>query len=249
MELKHLVFILLTIGFIPSAVWVASTFRWAERLLVAGTLFFTTCLIDINVFSMEWYRGDTRGFEISVTDWMIISLMVVMLISPSWKNTRFSFKPPNITLMANDHLLGVGLNNYSHAINETSSSRFIEKEVDRGIVHNIHQLHASETGWIGLIVFVLMTGNFVRLGMQQINKHRDNLASAFAVGISTGTIVHWSRGFLEWVFRQTYITVKFFLLAGFLTALTRVDTDIQKRHYYRNYWRQIWRQKSLSYQS
>jgi O-antigen ligase len=451
MDLKHVIFIALTLAFIPGAVFAAISFRWAERLLVAGALFSTTYLVDINFVSMEWYRGDTRGFEIGITDWMIVSLMVVMLVSPRWKNRTFTFKPPNISLMAlyfalcfismipaevplysgfglskiargflvylvaynylrsekdlhfiilllasiiffqflfcaeqrltgvyrvygstphsntlagyvnilnmiflaiiltrsnphpricyialamgtlivlatfsrgalgamaggyalvvflsfkdrisvkklkiigvctlltiplaikaapsvidrfinapesssesrklankaaiamaNDHFFGVGLNNYSHSINETAYSKFIEKEVDRGIVHNIYLLQASETGWIGMVVFVLMAGNFIRLGMQQINRHSDSLASAFAVGITSAMIVLWSQGFLEWVFRQTYITVEFFLLAGFLTALTRVEKASQKQIYYRNYWRQMWTQNSPSYQS
>ena len=36
-------------------------------------------------------------------------------------------------------------------------ARFVPLENDRGIVHNVYYLHASEMGWIGLLVFLLMT--------------------------------------------------------------------------------------------
>ena len=99
MPLKQVVFIALTAVFIPAAVWFASRFHWAERLLVAGALFSTCYLIDINFVSMEHYRGDTRGFEFGVTDWMIIALMIVMLRSPRWQHKRPELLPPNGTLM------------------------------------------------------------------------------------------------------------------------------------------------------
>lgn len=451
MEAKHYIFILASLVFIPAAVWFATLFKWAERLLVIGIVFSTAYLVDINFVSMEWYRGDTRGFEIGITDWMTVSLLIVMLASPRWQNRRFVFAAPNMNLMlvyfalcgisvfaayvpvysgfgitkisraflvylvaynylrderdlrfiillmasivalqfvfaveqrfsglyrvvgttphantlagylnlfnmiflalllnkstpypgvcgaalamgtltvlatfsrgalaamvfgyglvtllsfkdrlsprklkivgmaivlslpiaikvapsiidrfinapesssesrrlannaalamANDHFLGVGLNNYSHVINETDYSRFIEKSVDRGIVHNIYLLHASEIGWHGLLVFLLMIGNFLRIGFQQINKHRDNLSSAFAVGITTSMIVLWSQGLLEWVFRQTSITVAFFLLAGFLSALGRVDRENTKRAYIQSYRRHLWIQQNLASQS
>ncbi len=32
----------------------------------------------------------------------------------------------------------------------------------------------------------------------------------------------WLQSLLEWAFRQTYLTIQFFMLAGFLAALPRV---------------------------
>ena len=99
MELKQLIFLGMTVSFIPVAAWFGIRYRWAERMLVAGALFSTCYLIDINFVSMEWYRGDTKGFEFGVTDWMIISLSIVMACAPRWKNKRPEPLPPNATLM------------------------------------------------------------------------------------------------------------------------------------------------------
>ena len=430
MEAKHFIFLAMTVAFIPVAVWFGVKYKWAERLLVVGTFFSTSYLIDINFVSMEWYRGDTRGFEFGVTDWMVISLIIVMARSPRWRKQKLELFPPNASLMlayfgvalvsllvayvpvyagfgvfkllrafavywvaynylrseedvrfilmilaaivameflfvlkqrfsgvyrapgttphsntlalyinmlnmlffafmlgerskkaiiywacvgmgslvvlatfsrgalaamvvgyalvtalsfydrakshkvqvigilllaalpvvikvapaiidrfinapeasgesrhlaneaaramANDHLFGVGINNYSHVINETEYVRFIDNPVDRGIVHNVYLLHACEMGWPGLVVFLLMIGNFLRIGLQLTRKRRDNVLSFFATGIVVGMFALWFQSLLEWAFRQTYITVQFFMLAGFLAALPRIDRQMRR---------------------
>ena len=95
MEAKYYIFLGATIVFIPVASWFGIRYRWAERMLVAGAFFSTCYLVDINLVSLEWYRGDTRGFEFGVTDWMIISLIIVMVRSPRWQSRRLSILPPN----------------------------------------------------------------------------------------------------------------------------------------------------------
>ena len=426
MEAKQFVFLVATMIFIPVASRLGCSYRWAERALVAGAFFSTCYLIDINLVSTEWYRGDTRGFEFGLTDWMVISLIIVMARSPRWRRQRLTLLPPNsgpiifylliallsmlsayvalyagfglmkllravavywvaynylrrpedlrfvlyilaaivcmefllvlkqrasgvyravgstphpntlamsinmmnmiflsfflneekgrarrwvylaciamgtlivaatfsrgglammvggyglVTLislarrpsgrkfkiiglcvllaipmalrlapaiidrfenapeesgvsrwqandaaiaMANDHLLGVGINNYSHLINETAYSRFIPNESDRGIVHNIYLLHACEMGWAGLFAFVLLIGNFFWMGFRSIFNRRDDPATWMGTGIFVGMVGFWLQGSLEWAFRQTYLTVEFFMLAGFLAALPRV---------------------------
>lgn len=448
MVTKQLLFIILTLGFIPCAVWMGITFKWAERYLVAGAFFSTAYLVDINFVSMEAYRGDTRGFEFGLTDWMIISLLLVMLLSPRWRNKPFTLVPPNgglvytylglallsllvayvpvyagfgimklvrgVTVfvvaynylndeedlrfvvqilaaiiaieflfvlkqrlggiyrapgttphsntlagyvnvinmvffalllgdaryrrpliwavlamgsvmvlatfsrgamgvmvvgyalvallsfrdrleisklriigaiillsipllikvgpaivdrflnapeesgesrgyaniaaiqMANDHFLGVGINNYSHVINETRYVRFIDNPVDRGIVHNIYLLHACEMGWGGMLVYCLMMLNFLRLGLRQTNNGSHRLVASMAIGISVGLVGLCLQGSLEWFFRQTYITVEFFMLAGFLAALPKVQRSIYKHQHLAMHWRQLCAQSATT---
>jgi len=432
MELKQLIFLGMTLTFIPVAAWFGIRYRWAERMLVAGALFSTCYLIDINFVSMEWYRGDTKGFEFGVTDWMIISLIIVMAKAPRWRKKRPEALPPNATLMlayfflavlsifvayvpvyagfgvfkilramavywvaynylrseedlrfflmvlagmvalqfllvlqdrmngiyrakgstphsntlamyinmmnmvflsfvlgdanagrrryiywgalgmgtvivlatfsrgalammvmgyglvtllstwdrprphkfktvglmflaalpliikvapaiierfetapeaaeasrhqandaayamAKDTFFGVGLNNYSHVINETGYARFIPLESDRGIVHNVFWLHASEMGWAGLVVFLLMIGNFFLMGLRYMLRRKDDITSWMAIGIFAGMTTLWVQSLLEWAFRQTYLTVEFFLMAGFLAALPRLERSMRR---------------------
>jgi cell division protein FtsW (lipid II flippase) len=440
MELKQLIFLGMTLTFIPVAAWFGIRYRWAERMLVAGALFSTCYLIDINFVSMEWYRGDTKGFEFGVTDWMIISLIIVMAKAPRWRKKRPEALPPNATLMlayfflavlsifvayvpvyagfgvfkilramavywvaynylrseddlrfflmvlagmvalqfllvlqdrmngiyrakgstphsntlamyinmmnmvflsfvlgdanagrrryiywgalgmgtvivlatfsrgalammvmgyglvtllstwdrprshkfttvglmflaalpliikvapaiierfetapeaaeasrhqandaayamAKDTFFGVGLNNYSHVINETGYARFIPLESDRGIVHNVFWLHASEMGWAGLAVFLLMIGNFFLMGLRYMLRRKDDITSWMAIGIFAGMTTLWVQSLLEWAFRQTYLTVEFFLMAGFLAALPRLERSMRRDRKLRLAW-------------
>jgi O-antigen ligase len=433
MELKHYIFLAMTFAFIPVASWFGMRFVWAEKILVAGAFFSTSYLVDINILSMEEYRGDTRGFEFGVTDWMIISLALVMLFSPRWRNKRPDFMPPNmvpmvlylllailtlfvsyvpvygafglskilraflvywvaynylrtekdlrffllilvaivsfefmlviyqrligiyrahgtmphsntlavymnminmiflsmvindksrglirlcywaalgmgtlivlatfsrgalavmavcymlvVTLsmydrismsklkmlaimglailpiiikvapsiierfesapvnaelsrhqandaaiaMANSGWLGIGINNYSHAVNNTDFSRYVPLEIDRGIVHNVYLLHAAEMGWIGLVVFLLLIGRFIWLALGITIKRENNIVSHIAIGILASMLALWLQSSLEWAFRQTYIVVEYFMLAGFLAALPRVRKKMRAR--------------------
>ena len=131
--------------------------------------------------------------------------------------------------MANEHLFGVGINNYSYVINHTAYRKFIDNPVDRGIVHNIFLLHASEMGWPGLLIFLLMMANFIRIGYKNIGRSESTLISSIAVGITVAVVVLNLQGLLEWFFRQTYITIEFFMLAGFLMALPKVNRSSRRR--------------------
>ena len=124
--------------------------------------------------------------------------------------------------MARDHFFGVGLNNYSYVVNNTAYAGYIPLASDRGIVHNVYLLHASELGWLGLAAFVLVIGRFLWLAIRFVARRRDDITSSMAIGILAGMVALWTQSLLEWLFRQTYITVEFFLLAGLLAALPRV---------------------------
>jgi hypothetical protein len=50
-----------------------------------------------------------------------------------------------------------------------------------------------------------------------------------AIGIFAGMSTLWLQALLEWAFRQTYLTVEFFLLAGFLAALPRLDRKLRRQ--------------------
>jgi O-antigen ligase len=431
-ELKQLIFVAMTLAAIPTAAWFGVRYEWAEKLLVAATFFSTCYLIDINFVSMEMYRGDARGFEFGTTDWMVIALAIVMLVSPRWRKRRPKLLPPNgvpmmaylllafctlfvaavplyaafglakivramlvywvafnylrsvrdlrflililaaivsfefllvllqraggtyrafgsmphsntlalyinvinmiflsfvlndraagwrravywaalvmgslIVLatfsrgalvvmvlgyglvvalsmrgrfrlpklrtvalmgvlalalivkvapsviqrfemapvnaklsrlqaneaaraMANSGWLGIGLNNYSYQINETAFAYYIESDIDRGIVHNIYLLHAAEMGWPGLMLFLLMIGNFLWMAVRLVLRRSDDVVRWLAVGLLAGMLTLWLQSLLEWAFRQTYLTIQFFMLAGFLAALPRV---LRQQHF------------------
>ena len=54
--------------------------------------------LDINYVSREWYRGTSRGFEISILDILSLSLLVSSILAPRRGETR-GFWPPSFGFM------------------------------------------------------------------------------------------------------------------------------------------------------
>jgi len=124
--------------------------------------------------------------------------------------------------MGDDYFFGVGLNNYSFAINYMPYGEDLS-ELDRGIAHHIFWLHYAELGILGVILYILMTGSFMWVALRFILKRRDGLERVFAIGVLTAFFVNWLIGTLEWNFRIIQITIVYFLLAGFVSSLDRVE--------------------------
>lgn len=126
--------------------------------------------------------------------------------------------------MGDDFFFGVGLNNYSYAINYMVYGEDLAP-LDRGIAHHIFWLHYAELGLIGVLLYVMLTGTFMWLALRFILKRRDSLERVFAIGILAAFIINWLVGTLEWNFRATQITVVYFMLAGFVVSLDRVEHE------------------------
>jgi len=126
--------------------------------------------------------------------------------------------------MGHDYFFGVGLNNYSYAINYMPYGEDLSP-LDRGIAHHIFWLHYAELGIIGVILYTLLTAGFMLIALRFILKRRDSLERVFAIGILTAFIINWLVGTLEWNFRTIQITLTYFMLAGFVTSLDRVERE------------------------
>jgi hypothetical protein len=74
-----------------------------------------------------------------------------------------------------------------------------------------------------------MIGNFMFMAVRYIRRRCNDITSWMATGIFVGMLTMWIQSSLEWAFRQTYLTVEFFLLAGFLAALPRLQTSMQRQ--------------------
>ena len=126
--------------------------------------------------------------------------------------------------MGDDYFFGVGINNYSYAINYMPYGEDLAP-LDRGIAHHIFWLHYAELGIIGVVLYVLVTGAFMWIALRFILKRRDSLERVFAIGVLAAFVINWLIGTLEWNFRIIQITVAYFMLAGFVTSLDRVERE------------------------
>jgi hypothetical protein len=126
--------------------------------------------------------------------------------------------------MGHDYFFGVGINNYSYAINYMPYGQHIAP-MDRGIAHHIFWLHYAELGIFGVILYILLTGTFMWIALRFIMKRGDSLERVFAIGVLTAFVINWLIGTLEWNFRIIQITLAYFMLAGFVTSLDRVERE------------------------
>ncbi|NQY23341.1 MAG: O-antigen ligase family protein [Campylobacteraceae bacterium] len=76
-EFKYIIFFIVIFLGIPIAFMLAKRFPKVEKLLWFLLLFFTASTEDINFFSMELYRGTSKGFEIGLVD---ITAMIMLLV-------------------------------------------------------------------------------------------------------------------------------------------------------------------------
>ncbi|KAA6183159.1 O-antigen ligase family protein [Thiohalocapsa marina] len=126
--------------------------------------------------------------------------------------------------MGSDYFFGVGINNYSYAINYMVYGEHLAP-LDRGIAHHIFWLHYAELGLIGVVLYVMLTGSFMWIALRFILKRKDSLERVLAIGILTAFAINWLIGTLEWNFRIIQITVAYFMLAGFVVSLDRVERE------------------------
>ncbi|MDE3083939.1 MAG: hypothetical protein KGJ37_01805, partial [Verrucomicrobiota bacterium] len=100
MEIKHVIALILLLLAFPAAS-VATTLSQRARdaaffLLTTGAVL--TELMDVNFFGQFWYRGTTRGIEISVLDILAFSLLAASLLKPRYGGNRW-YWPASLGLL------------------------------------------------------------------------------------------------------------------------------------------------------
>ncbi|WP_295582939.1 O-antigen ligase [uncultured Lamprocystis sp.] len=96
---KQIVFVLMTLGWFAAAIPATLRFAWMDRVCIAGILFMAINPIDVTFFSYTKYRGDIRGIEFGVPDWLTMTLIVAMSFAPRWQRRKFHFRNPNEVIM------------------------------------------------------------------------------------------------------------------------------------------------------
>lgn len=142
--------------------------------------------------------------------------------------------------MANNNLFGTGLNSYSWFLANTDYYWYVYaeeqdeikdeeefRESDKGqsrlgTAHHIYYLFAAETGWPGMIVFILLIGNYYLHNIVLLFRTRDEYFQAILLGLLVGFTTLHLQGLLEWIFRQTQVFFLFCLLSGLMVAVGRI---------------------------
>lgn len=101
MDTQHLIALCLIIFATVAGMVVTTLSLWARDaaffVLVAGSV--VTTKIDVNFFSLEWYRGTTRGVEVTGVDVLAVCLIVACVLAPRYKSLPRVYWPGALTFM------------------------------------------------------------------------------------------------------------------------------------------------------
>ncbi len=128
-------------------------------------------------------------------------------------------------MMAHDHSLGVGLNNFTHVLTYTDKYRahiqVMANEEQAGVAHHLYKLLAAEMGYPGLGLFLLILLRFFWRAIRTVWKRKD-LPAGLAFGLFLGWSAVFAGSLLEWCFRVTPVTQDFTICAAVAVALSEM---------------------------
>ena len=138
--------------------------------------------------------------------------------------------------MANDKRFGAGLNSFSWTITNTdyywyvySEERDTVKDEDEfrdsrmgqsrlGTAHHIYYLFVAETGWAGMIIFIMFLARYYLHNVVLLFRTKNEYYQAILLGLLVGFSTLHLQGLLEWIFRQTQVFFLFCVLSGLMVA-------------------------------
>uniref|UniRef100_Q07SM4 O-antigen ligase-related domain-containing protein n=1 Tax=Rhodopseudomonas palustris (strain BisA53) TaxID=316055 RepID=Q07SM4_RHOP5 len=124
--------------------------------------------------------------------------------------------------MLSDHPMGVGPNHYvvtalSGGYNERSSLSWTSY---KAVVHNVYRLVAAETGYLGIIGYVIMIAQPTIAAFVWARRTRD-VRGDLLLGIGVALLTVYSRSFFEWVFIMKEGQYMFAFAAAMIVGLAR----------------------------
>ena len=129
--------------------------------------------------------------------------------------------------MANDKLLGIGLNNFGIKINPPYSygdeieHKASEGDVQNGLVETIYLMIAAETGWLNLGVFFLWIFFMYLLNLRNLKYYRSSPYRYICIGLTGGLTAIYLESALEWVLKQTNNAYQLMLVFAVIGAMRR----------------------------
>ena len=101
MPQKDLIALVLLGCGIAGGVGVACVWKRARDFFFVLMIFLSpmTEFVDVNFVSRDWYRGTTRGFEVSLVDVLSLSLLGALVLAPRRGQSR-GFWPASFGLVA-----------------------------------------------------------------------------------------------------------------------------------------------------
>ena len=128
--------------------------------------------------------------------------------------------------MANDKFFGIGLNNFGLKINapykygdHIKRGAWNEKE---GIVETVYLLIAAETGWLNLIIFLLLILKFYIMNIINYLRYRQTEYNFIAIALVGALSAIYFESTLEWVLKQTNNYYQLMLIFAIIAVMSRI---------------------------
>ena len=131
------------------------------------------------------------------------------------------------TDIISDHPMGIGANNYVVVANvdgyNTKAGVAWVIGSDSANVHNVYYLVTAESGYIGLITFLLMLARPLIVGFRCASRSRADRRGDLLLGLSTSLLVVYIHSYFEWIFitfaAQYMWALEVGMVAGLATQL------------------------------
>jgi O-antigen ligase len=133
------------------------------------------------------------------------------------------------SMMLSDHPMGVGANNFTYAANRLGYFDAVGEmyfQGRSGNVHNVYWLVAAETGYLGVITFVIFLFAPLRLALVSGTRHVGKPKGDLVLGMGVTLITVYLQSWEEWVFVTYEIQYLFALAVGIIAGLAN---DLDKR--------------------
>lgn len=149
-------------------------------------------------------------------------------------------------MMLTDFPLGIGWNNFAETINapwaysehidywNKVNGNPVDKRYKKGIVESLWWLLLAETGYQGLITYLLLIFTFLWWNLRNIIYFRRQYLGAVSIGLLIGSSMNYLQSFLERVLTQPRNMMLWFILLAITARITtwrRADQRRRRRLY------------------
>ena len=126
-------------------------------------------------------------------------------------------------MMFSDHPLGIGSNHYLVIANvEGYNDRAgVQLNSRTSIVHNVYRLVSTETGWLGLITFLLLLLRPLIVAFSCGWSNRSDKRGDLLIGIGVGLLIVYIHSYFEWIFVRSETQYMFAIQIGLVAGLAQ----------------------------
>jgi hypothetical protein len=137
---------------------------------------------------------------------------------------RAAFESAAASILA-DHPMGIGANNYAYVATVEGYSRqarVVSVDLSKSPhVHNSYWLTAAETGYIGLIAFIVLLARPLTVAFLCAWRSRDDYRGELLLGLGTALLVVYIHAAFEWIFLTVEVQYMFAMTVGMVAGLAQ----------------------------